>query len=162
VLGVSGLGAVSSASVTPAAASSAGRFTPEQLAVLTQLRVIDRHVRAHEQAHLAAAGPYATGGPSYTYAVGPDGNLYAVGGEVTLDVSPDPSGPEATIRKARIIEAAANAPADPSSQDRAVAAAAAQMEAAAERELSADQQRAHSPYQQSDPAQTGQLLSLIA
>ncbi len=92
-------------------------------------------MKAHEEAHLAAAGPYATGGPSYTYAVGPDGQLYAVGGDVTLDTSPVANDPEATIEKARVIEAAANAPANPSTQDRMVAAAAAMMEAAAEREV---------------------------
>lgn len=162
MLGVSGSGAVSSAYTTPVAASSVRQLSAEQQAVLAQLRATDRHVRAHEQAHLAAAGPYAVGGPSYSYAVGPDGNLYAVGGEVALDVSPDPSGPEATIRKARVIEAAANAPADPSTQDRMVAAAAAQMEANAQQELSAAQQRIRSGYQQRDVAPTGQFLSLIA
>ena len=38
-----------------------------ELAIIAQLTVTDRHVRSHEQAHLAAAGPYATGGPSYIY-----------------------------------------------------------------------------------------------
>lgn len=92
-------------------------------------------MRAHEEAHLSAAGPYATGGPSYTFAVGPDGRRYAVGGEVTLDTSPDPRGPEATIQKAKTIQAAANAPEDPSTQDRMVAAEAAAMEADAEAQI---------------------------
>jgi len=65
--------------------------------------------------------------------------LYAVGGEVSLDTAPVSGDPEATIRKARVLMAAANAPADPSTQDRMVAAAAARLEAAALREL--DQQR---------------------
>jgi len=63
--------------------------------------------------------------PSYSYATGPDGKLYAVGGDVTLDDSPDPRGPEETIQKEQTIIAAANAPADPSMQDRMVAAQAA-------------------------------------
>ena len=140
-----------------AAGVSASRLTAAQLAEIAQLAATDRHVRAHEQAHLAAAGPYATGGPSYVFTVGPDGNRYAVGGEVSLDVSPDPSSPQATIEKARVIEAAANAPADPSSQDRAVAAAAAQMEAAAERQLAA----VHSAYQQPGAVDIGQIVSKI-
>jgi hypothetical protein len=96
---------------------------------LAQLAQVDRKVRAHEQAHLAVAGPYATSGPSFEYATGSDGKQYAIGGEVQIDASPVSGDPEATIRKAEVIQAAANAPADPSGQDRAVAAAAAQMEA---------------------------------
>jgi hypothetical protein len=125
--------------------------------------VVDGHVRAHEQAHLAAAGPYATGGPSYIYATGPDGKLYAVGGDVTLDDSPDPRGPAETIQKEQTIIAAANAPADPSMQDRMVAAQAAQFEAAAERQLAAASQRGSAAYNEQSASQsTGQILSLIA
>lgn len=116
----------------------------------------DQHVRAHEQAHLAAAGPYAVGGASYSYSVGPDGRLYAVGGEVSLDTSPDPSDPEKTIEKAKTIEAAANAPVDPSDQDRMVAAEAAQMEATAERQLAQEKQTGG--YGQHDAADTGQFI----
>jgi SprA-related family len=120
------------------------------------LSATDRHVRAHEQAHLAAAGPYATSSPSYSYTVGPDGKLYAVAGEVSLDVSPDPSDPRKTIEKARAIEAAANAPVDPSPQDRMVAAQAAQMERAAEQQLEAQQRP--TAYSQHDAVPTGQLI----
>ena len=112
-----------------------GRLTPQQQSVVAQLAEIDRRVRAHEQAHLAAAGGYARGGPSYSYATGPDGKLYAVGGEVSIDTSPVPGNPGETIRKARAVEAAATAPVDPSPQDREVAAAAVQMEMQAQREL---------------------------
>lgn len=107
-----------------------GRLTPEDQAVVAELQRTDREVRAHEQAHLAAAGGLA-GGVSFTYATGPDGRQYAVGGEVSIDTSPVQGDPQATIQKARQIQAAANAPANPSGQDRAVAAAAAAMEAAA-------------------------------
>ncbi len=111
------------------------RLTPEQQSVVAQLAETDRRVHAHEQAHLAAAGGYARGGPSYSYVTGPDGKLYAVGGEVSIDTSPVPGNPEETIRKARAVEAAATAPVDPSPQDRAVAAAAAQLEVQAQMEL---------------------------
>jgi hypothetical protein len=77
------------------------------------------------QAHLLAAGPYAKGGLSYQYVTGPDDQRYAVGGEVSIDTSPVHGDPEATIRKMLTVIAAANAPADPSMQDRAVAAQAA-------------------------------------
>ena len=128
--------------------SAGARLTPEQENVVAQLAEIDRRVRAHEQAHLAAAGGYARGAPTYSYVTGPDGKLYAVGGEVSIDSSHVPGNPEATIEKARVVEAAASAPADPSSQDRQVAAAAAQMETNARLELAAMQARRLSSYQQ--------------
>ena len=93
---------------------------------LKQLAARDREVRAHEQAHKAVAGNYG-GAIHYEYQRGPDGNRYAVGGEVSIDTSPE-SSPEATLAKARVIQRAANAPAEPSDQDRSVAAQAAQME----------------------------------
>ena len=134
----------------------------DQLAALHQLQATDRRVRAHEQAHLVVAGPYATGGPSYDYEIGPDGQRYAVGGEVTLDTSPDPAGPEATVQKAKIIQAAAYAPVDPSNQDRMVAAQAAQMEATAEAEVFAQQQGGGSGYSQKEATVLGQIISAIA
>jgi hypothetical protein len=117
-----------------------GQLSEEQQQVVQELKTIDRKVRAHEQAHVAAAGPYAKGGPSYEYATGPDGQQYAVGGEVAIDISPVPDDPEATIRKAEVIRAAAMAPADPSGQDCQVAAAAAKMEVQAQQELLSQQQ----------------------
>jgi hypothetical protein len=131
------LGAVgtSVSAPAPARASPKGPKSDAELAIIAQLTVTDRHVRSHEQAHLAAAGPYATGGPTYTYQQGPDGKLYAVGGEVSLDDSPVSGDPGATVEKEKTVIAAANAPADPSSQDRAVAAAAAMMEETAEQQL---------------------------
>jgi hypothetical protein len=93
-----------------------------------------QEVRTHEQAHVAAGGQHVRGGISYEYQSGPDGKRYAVGGEVSIDTSPE-SDPEATIRKARTIRQAALAPAQPSSQDRKAAAAASQMEIKARQEI---------------------------
>jgi hypothetical protein len=104
-----------------------------------ELKNRDREVRAHEQAHIAAAGAHSRGGPSYEYQRGPDNRQYAVGGEVQIDTSAVSGDPEATIRKAQTVRRAANAPAEPSSQDRSVASAAAQMEAKARRELTQQQ-----------------------
>ncbi len=103
-----------------------------------KLRKRDREVKSHEQAHLAVAGIYARG-VHYEYRRGPDGRLYAVGGEVDIDTSPVPNDPQATIRKAQIIQRAALAPVDPSSQDRAVYAMAVQMEIKAQQELLQEQ-----------------------
>ncbi|MDO9620206.1 MAG: putative metalloprotease CJM1_0395 family protein [Pseudomonas sp.] len=110
----------------------------EQLEV-TKLVSRDQEVRTHEQAHAAIGGRYA-GAPSYTYERGPDGKRYAVGGEVGIDTSPIPSDPEATLRKMEVVIRAALAPAEPSAQDRQVAAQA-QAQMAEARALLAQQQR---------------------
>jgi hypothetical protein len=102
---------------------------------IAALRQRDQEVRQHEQAHLLAAGPYAKGGPSYTYATGPDGQRYAVGGEVPIDLSPVPGNPQATLQKALTIRRAALAPTDPSATDQAVAAKATTLAAQAQQEL---------------------------
>jgi len=94
--------------------------------LVEKLRAIDRKVKAHEMAHLSVAGPYARG-VSFSYVKGPDGVMYAVSGEVKLDTSEVPNDPDATIKKAEIIEKAALAPVDPSPQDLAVAAKARAM-----------------------------------
>jgi len=84
---------------------------------------------------MAAAGAYAAGGPSYTTEQGPDGRSYAIGGEVPIDMSAERT-PEATLRKAQTVAAAAMAPADPSGADKAIAAAAAQMAESAQAAIS--------------------------
>ena len=110
----------------------ASKDSDDKLALIKQLKLQklrqrDREVRTHEMAHVLAGGPYVIGGPHYIFVVGPDGKLYAVGGEVKIDLSPVPNDPDATIRKAETIKRAALAPANPSAQDRAVAAKAEQM-----------------------------------
>jgi hypothetical protein len=98
-------------------------LTASEQARLGELKKIDRVVRAHEQAHMAAAGGLVRRGISLSYEKGPDGRRYAVAGEVSIDTAPE-SDPAATIAKMRSVRAAALAPADPSPQDRNVAAAA--------------------------------------
>ena len=105
---------------------------------LQDLKKTDAAVRQHEQAHLAAAGGLAQSGASFTYTRGPDGQQYAIGGEVSIDVSPAAT-PTATIAKAQQIRSAALAPADPSAQDRSVAAQANQLELQARMELAQQQ-----------------------
>lgn len=106
----------------------------EQQLEIAELASRDREVRAHEQAHAAVGGVHA-GAPSYTYGRGPDGKSYAVGGEVGIDVSPVSGDPEATLRKMDIVQRAALAPAEPSGQDRSVAAQAQSQAAMARVEL---------------------------
>jgi hypothetical protein len=104
-------------------------------AVIKQLKQRDQEVRAHEMAHLSAAGGLAVGGMSFEYQKGPDGRSYAVGGEVQIDVSPGAT-PEETLQKAQRIQQAALAPAEPSAQDLAVANSAQQMAMQARAQLS--------------------------
>ena len=133
-------------------------------ALVRSLQARDQQVRAHEQAHLAASGGLATSGASYTYQKGPDGVNYAIGGEVSIDVSAGRT-PEETIARAITVRAAALAPADPSGQDRAVAAAASQLEQQARGELLAKasedlQAKLKSAYQdsrKSSPARINEL-----
>lgn len=129
-------------------ASADGRATPsvaqkktngeplseKDLSDVRKLEKRDQVVRQHEAAHLAAAGGLAKGGASFTMQTGPDGKRYAIGGEVSIDVSPGRT-PEETLRKARIIQAAAQAPADPSGPDRSIAAQAKIMEMQASAEI---------------------------
>lgn len=110
-------------------------LTTEQRQQTQKLRQADEQVRQHEAAHQAAGGQYVQGSPSYQYKTGPDGKQYAVGGEVRIDTSGVPGDPAATIRKMQQIRRAALAPAQPSAQDRAVAAKAAQIEQRARAEL---------------------------
>ena len=99
-------------------------LSDEEKEIVAELKRRDTEVRRHEQAHSSAGGSYA-GAPSYEYERGPDGRMYAVGGEVKIDTRPL-KDPEATVRKMDIVIRAALAPANPSAQDHAVAAQAKQ------------------------------------
>lgn len=103
-------------------------MTNEEKQQLFRLQQRDQEVRAHEQAHMSAGGQYTTPA-NFSYETGPDGQQYAIGGEVGIDVSEIPDNPEATIVKMRIVERAALAPRDPSGQDYAVASQARAKEA---------------------------------
>lgn len=106
---------------------------------IQQLANRDREVRAHEQAHASVGGQYA-GSPSFSYERGPDGVNYAVGGEVPISL-PSSSGknPEQTLAAAEQVRRAALAPADPSPQDRSVAASASQLALEARAEIAKQQ-----------------------
>ena len=139
------------------AASTKTRLSEPELAMVRELKQRDQKVHQHEMAHIAASGGLAQGGPNYTYQRGPDGQNYAVGGHVNLDISPGKT-PVETLQKARTIRSAAMAPAEPSGQDRAVAARASQLEAKARIELA--EQQAVERSQQShrdDDSPTGRL-----
>ncbi|MEJ2591848.1 MAG: putative metalloprotease CJM1_0395 family protein [Candidatus Thiodiazotropha sp.] len=142
----------------------ANGLTAEEQRQLAELRQRDREVKAHELAHKSVAGRYVTGG-SFTYQTGPDGQRYAIGGEVTIDRSSGRT-PEETLRKAELIQRAALAPADPSPQDYQVAASAAATAAEARAEirtqqLQALQQRQAAQAERNDSARlTGTITPL--
>lgn len=153
-----------------------GELSPEEQRQVAKLRARDQEVRTHEAAHQSAGAGLVRGGASFSYETGPDGKRYAVGGEVSIDTSPVSGDPEATIQKAETIRAAALAPAQPSSQDRAVAAQAAQMAMEARAELAAgskeeqeggtngvDSRSAiHSYHQVGQSGDSGQIIDLFA
>jgi hypothetical protein len=106
----------------------------QDLELIRELTARDQEVRNHEQAHQAVGGQYA-GAMEFTFQRGPDGKRYAVGGEVSINTSKIPGDPQATLQKADQIRRAALAPAEPSSQDRQVAALASQMSIEAQNEI---------------------------
>ncbi len=101
---------------------------------ISKLKARDAEVRAHEAAHLAVAGNLAAGGASYTYQQGPDGKMYAIGGEVPINLSQG-STPEETAANMRKVRAAALAPSNPSGQDLKIASTAAMLELKAQMEI---------------------------
>lgn len=119
------------------------QLTPEEQVELAKMVARDREVRAHEAAHLAAAGALANG-VEYDYEMGPDGRLYAVGGKVNVTVSSSGT-PEEALAKAQQLRAAASAPADPSGQDLSVIAKASALEADATRRIAKERETGDSP-----------------
>jgi len=113
-------------------------LTEEEQRELEKLKESERKVKAHEQAHMAAGAGLVRGGAKYTYERGPDGRMYAVSGEVSIDTS-EGRTPEDTIRKMERVKRAALAPAEPSAKDRQVAAEASRIQAGARVELAEEQ-----------------------
>ncbi len=101
-------------------------LSPDERSRVDSLAKRDREVKAHESAHLSAAGDLAKSGPDFEYTKGPDGRRYAAGGEVIIDTSKAET-PDATVIKAQRIRAAALAPAQPSAQDQRVSSKASQL-----------------------------------
>lgn len=113
-------------------------LTQQEQQEVSELKTTDAQVRAHEHAHLAAAAGLKTSGPNYEYETGPDGEKYAVAGDVNVSYQSS-SDPEVNLRNAQQLRAAALAPADPSAQDRKVAAQAEREIAQARQEIMQEQ-----------------------
>lgn len=120
--------------------------------IIRSLESRDTEVRNHERAHASVGGSH-TGSPNYSYETGPDGKKYAVAGEVSVDLTPVAGDPKETIAKMKKVQAAALAPADPSSQDISVAASAASIILEAQSELI----NANAEYDEDDEVRSGDL-----
>lgn len=108
-------------------------LSQDEQRLVKDLAARDSEVKAHEAAHQSAGGGM-TGAVSYTYQQGPDGKMYAIGGEVSIS-TPAASTPEEAIANARQVMASAMAAGDPSPQDYAVASSARVMEMKAMQQL---------------------------
>ena len=108
----------------------------QQEKIIIELERRDKEVRSHELAHASVGGSF-TGAPNYSFETGPDGKKYAVGGEVSVDLSTIAGNPAATIAKMQKVHSAALAPANPSAQDTKVAASAIKIILQAQSELQA-------------------------
>ncbi|QSZ41349.1 hypothetical protein GJV85_04250 [Sulfurimonas aquatica] len=113
-------------------ASSVDELSEDEKKLVKDLAARDAEVKAHESAHQGAGGGM-TGAASFSYQQGPDGKMYAIGGEVSI-TTPAASTPEEAIRNARQVIASAMAAGEPSSQDFAVAASARVMEMKAQQQ----------------------------
>lgn len=135
---------------------SAASLSDDEQAYVSELKAIDREVRAHEASHASAGGGFA-GRPTYEFVTGPDGIRYAVSGSVEIDTGTVGGDPSATIRKLETVRRAALAPAKPSGQDRAVAAQAEAGIRAAQAELNADRagEQTDEPLTQTDAEPLG-------
>ncbi|MCX7823196.1 MAG: hypothetical protein N2260_07130 [Syntrophobacterales bacterium] len=138
-------------------------LTEEERRQVEKLKQRDQEVRTHERAHIAAGGKYVRGGASFQYERGPDGRLYAIGGEVSIDVSPVPNNPSATIKKMETVIRAALAPSQPSGQDYQVAARAQMEISKAQMELLHKRgKETYSSFGRRAPSSGGSDISLIA
>ncbi len=130
------------------------QLDPAEQRVLEKLKSRDREVRAHEQAHLSAAGNLASSGASFTYQKGPDGQRYAIGGEVGIESARVADDPQATLQRAQQIRRAALAPANPSAQDRSVAANASAIALEAQAEIAQLKQTGQDQYTENQNQQS--------
>jgi len=116
---------------------SSDELSQDEKRLVLDLQSRDAEVRAHESAH--KSGGASTGAASYTYQQGPDGKMYAIGGEVSVSFKTG-STPQETIANAQAVIASALAPADPSGQDQAVASSAAMMISKTQQQIAKEKQ----------------------
>lgn len=96
--------------------------TAEEKKIISKLKIREREVIAHEQAHKSVGGQFS-GAMNYSYTTGPDGRRYVSGGEVGISI-PGGKPSEKLIQDLKQVKRAALAPAKPSGQDMSVASSA--------------------------------------
>ncbi len=109
-------------------------LTTSEKALVSRLQARDTTVKAHERAHISAGAGVILSGATFVYQKAPDERLYAIGGEVAIDTSPE-NEPEATVKKMQLVRSAALAPSDPSPTDYQVAATASMLQMQARLEM---------------------------
>ena len=119
--------------IWPEADHAHHKLTVEERRQVEALRAKDAAVRASQQAHLAEAGGLAQS-VVYSYQIGPDGQSYAIAGEVQLAALPGGT-PQDRQAEGQRLQQAALAPAAPSTDDQATAARAGAMEESARQAL---------------------------
>ncbi|MCH2548378.1 MAG: hypothetical protein MK052_12340 [Alphaproteobacteria bacterium] len=112
--------------LTPAAmAQGFANSTPDnETAIIKELQRVDAEVRLHEALHYRAASGIAAGIADLEYMQGPDGQYYAVSGNVDIQTTAT-ANPEKVAADAALLATAANAPGNASAQDMGVAKNAA-------------------------------------
>jgi hypothetical protein len=132
---------ISSEKKTDSADNRAVSFSDEGYEVKISSEALARNgeVRTHEKAHMASLGSAAASGIIYDTRTGPGGEKIAVGGKIAVDLSVVPGDPDATLRKARNVITAANAPGNPSAGDMRTAAKAYGLAQAAQQQLNQEQ-----------------------
>ena len=136
------------------AAASGAKPDAADAALLQRLEDRDAKVRAHEMAHVMAAGGQVQGLPQYTYRTGPDGRAYAVGGAVNISVSSSGDA-ESAARQAETARRAALATGETSTRDALTASQAGEIASRA-------RQRALNAYAEAGQTDSRSDLSLIA
>ncbi len=109
------------------AADNPNGKSEEENRALQKLKNRDQEVRQHEAQHSRNLETIPIGGPQYTYTIGPDGKVYATGGQVIVATGTS-SDPETALRKARALKSTALSTGEPSSTDMAAAVSAREME----------------------------------
>jgi hypothetical protein len=93
------------------------KYSDSEKVQIQRLKNRDNEVRSHEKKHVRAAQGLTIGDPVYRKIIGPDGKAYAVEGRVQINVSPNDVDPNASLRRAQIIQNSALSPMSPSSAD---------------------------------------------
>jgi hypothetical protein len=102
---------------------------------IARLKAAAQQALRNRATQMAAGGAYVSGGATYAYSIGPDGQLYATGVTLSYDTTPIADDPQGTILKMQRIRAAALASSTPTAADYAAVAAATEAELQARLEI---------------------------